>query len=280
MNPKCSNDNLEEFTSDGEFMDAYVELLKQSITLLWNVLELEYYSSNNEPRELSRDEAIIAGNLNRLVKLNMSFLQNICEHKLEVVFILLRSIGETYVNIRYLLSDSEGNVKHNYVKYSLITEKQMWGKIKENIEERGGESAHIEERMTRSIEDSFESSDFELDEVRRSSKWKTLSKRVEAINHDRFYDFFYGLSSHIVHGNWQSLLFLDLDRSEDGFKVKADRISAKPQVIDAAILMNLEVVREFPFTNEEEGLLLIGQVETLEDYQLSLVEAHERYLMK
>lgn len=41
----------------------------------------------------------------------------------------------------------------------------MWSKIKENIEERDGELEYIEERMKRFIEDSFESFDFELDEV-------------------------------------------------------------------------------------------------------------------
>ena len=76
-------------------MDAYVELLKQTINLLFLIIG-ERYCEEKEgiPRKINRNEAIIGGNLTRLIKLNTSFLENICNGKLEICYILNRSIAE------------------------------------------------------------------------------------------------------------------------------------------------------------------------------------------
>jgi hypothetical protein len=278
IKPKYSESEINEFDDYHQFMDASVNLLKQTIELLWILIGIGYCDENGEPKEITKDEAVVAGNINRFIKLNTSFLQNICEGKIEIASILSRCIGETYVNTKYLLSNSEEKVIRNYIKYSLITEKELWNKIKENIEKRGGETKHIEFRMNESIKRSFDKSDFELDEVRRSSKWKSISKRADEVAGTEFYSIFYGISSHSIHGNWQDILTYHLTNSGNGFKLNLKWNDAQPQLIDATVLMNLDLIELLTdkFANSE-----IKKIKNeLLDYQIGLIESHEKYLKK
>jgi hypothetical protein len=105
-------------------MFALVELHKQVIQLLYKCCE-QYLNSDDSPKTISKEDAVIAGNMARLIKLNKSFLQNICEQKSEICFILDRCISETCLNIKYMLLKGEENVRRNYIRYSLITEKKI-----------------------------------------------------------------------------------------------------------------------------------------------------------
>ena len=94
----------------------------------------------------------------------------------------------------------------------MITEKDLWNTIKENINLNSEEVLNIEKRMQISIQNSFESSDFEIEEVNRSSKWKSIKSRAENIFSEQFYSVFYGIGSHSIHGNWQDILSNNLSR--------------------------------------------------------------------
>ena len=186
IEPKYSKTELTEFKDENQFMDAYVELLKQTITLLFLIVGDRYCEGTEGiPRKINRNEAIIGGNLTRLIKLNTSFLENICNGKLEICYILNRCIAETAINTQFMIVEGEENVLRNYIKYSLITEKELWNTIKDNVEDRNNEKLHIEERMQKSIERSFNSSDFDLESVNRSSKWKSIAKRAEYVAGDQ-----------------------------------------------------------------------------------------------
>jgi hypothetical protein len=243
--PKYSESQVQKFTNENEFMDASVELLKQTIECLFYLVHAKYCDEDEEFLTLSKDDAVVGGNLVRLIKLNTSFLQNICENKIEICSILNRCIAETSINILYMLTDSEERVKRNYIKHSLITEKQLWETIKSNIKERKGDILNIETRMQNSIERSFDNSDFELDEVSRSSKWVSVKGRAELVAGELFYSVFYGIGSHAVHGNWQDILSNHLDKHEDGFKLHLEWRRSRPQIIDGPVLFNLDVMNKF-----------------------------------
>lgn len=174
LTPKYSKEEVEAFDNDDSFMDAYVELLKQSIELIYKIVWLRYCDENGSPKAINREEAVVGGDLVRLIKLNVSFLQNICEGKLEICFIINRCLAETSINVKYMLVEGEERVKRNYIKYSLITEKELLSIISNNIRANKGDPLPIEERMQNSIKRSFEQSDFDFEEVKRSSKWKSI----------------------------------------------------------------------------------------------------------
>lgn len=279
--PKYNENEIQNFDDENTFMDAYVELLKQTIELLYLIVGKRYCDENGEPVKITRDEAIIGGNLTRLIKLNTSFLQNVCERKLEICYILNRCIAETTINLQFMLLESEENVLRNYIKYSLITEKDLWKTIQNNIAKRNGETLDIENRMKKSIEYSFEKSDFELTEIHRSSKWKSIAKRADLVAGEMFYNVFYGLSSHSVHGNWQDILLNNLEKDNDGFKINLKWNETRPQIMDTTILFNLILAKTFiekEYPNENEKYL--EKISDLIKYQSNLSKQHERLLNK
>jgi len=281
IKPKYTKTELTQFIDENQFMDAYVELLKQSITLLYLIVGDKYCDLTGEPKKISRDAAIIGGNLTRLIKLNTSFLQNIVENKLEICYILSRCIAETAINIQYMLIEGEESVLKNYIKYSLITEKSLWNTIKENIREKNGDELAIEKRMKSSILSSFEKSDFDIDEVNRSSKWKSIAKRANAVAGEMFYNVFYGISSHSIHGNWQDILFNNLKKDEDGFKLNLEWNRTRPQIIDAPIIFNLTISKLFVEEKRVKNIeKILNTIDLLRLYHSDLLSTHEKFMSK
>lgn len=281
--PKYSDAEIERFDSEDKFMDAYVELLKQTIELIYRVVGFRYCDPEGVPKKIDKEEAVVGGNLIRLIKLNTSFLQNICEGKLEICYIINRCIAETAINTKFLLIEGEERVKRNYIKNSLITEKELWETIITNVKDRSGDVLPIEERMQRSIQNSFDKSDFDLDEVKRSSKWKSIKDRANLVAGEMFYSVFYGISSHSIHGNWQDILLNNLKKIEDGFELNLQWNRPRPQIIDGAIILNLDIVKIFcerELQNDTTASLIIEKCKTLNDYHADLTQNHEKWMLK
>jgi hypothetical protein len=281
--PKYTQTEIEKFDSEDNFMDAYVELLKQTIELTYRVVGLKYCDNEGIPKKINKDEAVVGGNLTRLIKLNTSFLQNICEGKLEICYIINRCIAETAINTKFLLIEGEERVRRNYIKYSLITEKELWGTILSNVKDRSGDVLPIEERMQKSILNSFDKSDFDLDEVKRSSKWKSIKDRANLVAGEMFYSVFYGISSHSIHGNWQDILINNLKKIEEGFELNLKWNRPRPQIIDGAIILNLDIVNTFcerELNGDTTGNLIIEKCKVLNEYHSDLNQNHEKWLMK
>lgn len=281
--PKYTEIEISKFHDNNNFMDAYVELLKDSIESLWYLVYLKYCDENDSPKVIGKDDAVVGGNLVRLIKLNTSFLQNVCNSKTEICLILNRCLAETAINLKYLLIESEERVKRNYIKYSLITEKELWEVIKTNIKERSEEALNIEKRMQKSIQNSFDQSDFELDDINRSSKWKSIKSRADEIAGEQFYNIYYGIGSHSIHGNWQDILMNNLDRVEENFKLHLDWQPPRPPLLDLAIFLNLDILKTFIEKELEENAtteILKGNYTNMLKYLRKLNETHEIYLAK
>lgn len=281
--PKYSNADIENFDSENSFMDAYVELLKQSIELIEIAVFRKYYDHDGNPQKINKDDAVIGGNLTRLIKLNTSFLQNICEGKLEICYIINRCIAETAINTNFILIEGEDRVKRNYIKHSLITEKELWETILTNIKNRSGDVLPIEERMQKSIQNSFDKSDFDLEEVNRSSKWKSIKERANLVAGEMFYSVYYGISSHSIHGNWQDIFFNNLKKTEDGFELNLEWNRPRPQIIDGPIYFNLDIVKTFcerVLTDETTSRSILQKCEILKNYWLDLSQYHEKWILK
>lgn len=281
--PKYNNLEIEAFDNMDYFMDANVELLKQTIELLYHMVGFKYCDIYGNSMVISKDEAVLGGNIVRLIKLNTSFLQNICEGKLEICYIINRCLAETYVNCKYILIEGEERVRRNYIKNSLITEKELWETIISNIKDRGGDILPIESRMQQSIQDSFDNSDFNLEEVNKSSKWKSIKNRAEAVAEETFYTMFYGIGSHSIHGNWQDILFNNLKKSGDGFLLNFEWQRPRPQIIDGAITLNLDLLNIFcdkELKDNRRNKIMKAKYNLLNEYHWVLIEKHEKWLSK
>ena len=97
-----------------------------------------------------RDHAAVGGNMVRLYKLLDSFLDQTCQQREEISWILGRLIFETAVNIRYLIANFSKELIDSYVKHALRQERRLFDRIQTNISERGS-MLPVEDRMLQFI---------------------------------------------------------------------------------------------------------------------------------
>ena len=258
---------------DTTLMSEYVELHKKIIEKLYRYVEYHYFDANDAPQLLSKNDAVIAGNFARLIKLNVSILQHVCECKGEILMILLRCYIETYVNIKYFLS-TDNTVKEAYIKDSLSNEVKFSETIKTNITNRDGNILDIEKRMIDSINKAFSISGYQDKKVSRNYQWKSIKERVKIVVNDKdtFYNGLIGMSSHSIHGKWQDILKYNLFLKEnDKFSINIEWTSPQPQLMDCVIWANIDLLDVIKGASEI----------TIDEYKqqlISLISRHEESL--
>jgi hypothetical protein len=90
-------------------------------------------------RRWSRNEAILGGHVVRLYKLISALLDQICQRRREIAFIIGRLAFECVVNLRFLLKNvDDPSVFTSYVTYSLKTERRTSGQNRRTHSEQGG----------------------------------------------------------------------------------------------------------------------------------------------
>ncbi len=122
-----------------------------------------------------------------------------------------------------------------------------------------------------------------MDEVCRSSKWKSIKSRADLVAGEMFYSVFYGISSHSVHGNWQDILFNHLNKADDEFELNLSWNKPRPQIIEGPIVLNLDIVATFcnkEITNRNSANSIENKCAQLIDYLKMLSHYHEKLIQK
>jgi hypothetical protein len=152
------------YTREGEFTCLAVELLKE-MAVYTSLLACTYpLDEDNNLRNWTRKEAVLAGLMVRLSKLQSGFLDQVCQHRREIADLIFRPLIENIINLMYLLTQGKPELIEEYIEYSLRTEKRFLVEIENNIREQGFELP-IETRMKASIMDVFEKSGTSLEQV-------------------------------------------------------------------------------------------------------------------
>ena len=131
-----SEDRLNTFTTEYDFNEVAVELLIEVgsyICIAANLLPAKTHRWN-------RNQAILGGHLVRLYKLLSALLDQICQQRREIAFLVARIAFECIVNLRYLIKFADdAEIFDSYVAHSLRQEKRLHNKIQENITARGAQ---------------------------------------------------------------------------------------------------------------------------------------------
>src|SRR3981081_3128103 len=153
------------FASEEDFNGVTVELL----------IEVGLYvcvAANLFPgttRRWNRNQAILGGHLVRLYKLISALLDQICQHRREITFIIARLAFECIVNLRYLVKFADdAGVFDSYVAYSLRQEKRLHDKINNEIVKNGGARSPVQTRMLNSIAKAVKASGVRIEDLSRS----------------------------------------------------------------------------------------------------------------
>jgi len=238
---------IKQYTSEDNFMILAVEIFKE-IGKITTVISCTYkIDKNNKPRKWTRDEAILGGLMVRLNKLQISFLDQVCQKRMETGMILLRCISETLININYLLEKNSEELSNKFIEYSLREEKRLLNKINKNIKERGQELP-IEKRMKISIKKAFDTSNFkpeDVDETNRQSWEETIYKRAKIIGMEEIYFYTFSLPCHDIHGNWQNLIINHLEYENGEFAPNTDWSMPRPQVLFAICTLSANTNRTY-----------------------------------
>lgn len=233
---KKTNVNVEvikKYHSEEQFMTLAVELFKEVAKITAMLASMYRLDDCGNPRKWKRNEAVLGGLMVRISKLQSSFIDQICQKRMETGRIILRPLGESLINLRYLLLNSTGDLFDKFIKYSLREEKRLLMEIEKNSEDRGYELP-IEVRMRESIERAFETSEIHPDQIDESDKspWcgKSMRKLSLSMDMENVYYAIYGFS-HDIHGNWQNLITNHLEYKDGEFSPNTSWSYPRPQYL-------------------------------------------------
>lgn len=272
-------EKISKFNSEDDYLELLVEFSKEIgiiIILLSSILKVE----NNQARKMNRNEAILAGLLFRISKLNNSLFHQVCEHRTDLLLILVRCIFETIVNLKFLIQNHSEENFNNYVKYSLKTEKRFLNFINSKINTRGNEVG-IETSMKNSIEKSFDISEFKPEDINEKDKtqyWsKNLRAKAEDVGMEEFYITHISIPSHSIHGNWQDLITNHLIKEEDGYSLQFMLIPMKANIIIGTELLIADISKFYTETQLPDGEDKEILFTRINDFMESMFKINEFY---
>ena len=278
-----SAERFQSFKSEDEFNGLSVELLIEVgsyIVVAANLLP-------GETRRWSRDQAIVGGHLVRLYKLVNALLDQICQHRREITFIVARLAFECIVNLRFLLKFASQQTFDSYIAYSLRQEKRLHNRIHANIKNRKGLRLPVEDRMLASIARVMNASAVNVESLSSSlpKNWgdKNLYERSEAIGLGEAYLGTFGGPSSSVHGNWMDLLEFQLEtHHHDGnFSPSFEWRNPRPQIGQTVALLSVEAVRDyFNYVAGGSFQLMEQKFEGLSGRIREAMRAHEEFLIQ
>jgi hypothetical protein len=279
-----SPERLHEFVSEEDFNGVTVELLIEVGSYLCVAANL----FTGTTRRWNRNQAILGGHLVRLYKLISALLDQICQHRREITFIIARLAFECIVNLRYLIKFADDPaVFDSYVAYSLRQEKRLHDKIGNNISAGGGKELPVHTRMLNSIAKAVKASGARIEDLSpsRPRNWadKNLFERAQAVGLNESYIGTFGGPSLSVHGNWGDLLEFQLDTNhEDGtFKPSFDWRNPRPQIATGVAFLAVEAARDyFNLIGDVPLAFLDEKFGALSDRIRQAAQAHESFLIK
>jgi hypothetical protein len=198
----------------------------------------------------SAHDAVLAGHMVRLARLCRALLQDVNERRAEVAWVLARMLYETGINLRYLLKHRSPELLNRFLYQSLQKDLELEGRIRTNIEERGGEVPPIEERMLRSIERSLAWAAVEREDVpsSRIAHWGggSFRGRLKDLGMEEAYLGLFGFPSSNVHGGWHDLVQHSLEFEEGcGFVPHFDEVEVRPQLLHSIIHVVLAAAKDY-----------------------------------
>ncbi|WP_316184301.1 DUF5677 domain-containing protein [Bradyrhizobium sp. SZCCHNRI1003] len=239
-------------------------------------------------RRWSRNEAILGGHVVRLYKLISALLDQICQRRREIAFIIGRLAFECIVNLRFLLKNvDDPSVFNSYVTYSLKTERRLQDKIEERIANREGQVLPVETRMLNSIARVAKASGVRIEDAptSRPREWadKNIFEKAESVGLGQAYLGTFRGPSASIHGNWMDLLEfqLDTDHDEGTFAPSFEWRNPRPQIAQTIAHLAVEAARDyFDYLGEGPLDFIDERFDDLSSRIQQAMRAHEEFLVK
>lgn len=268
-------DALRASSNHDDYMGHAVELLKEV-----GVLTTLVAGTGVDDAPLARNDAIQRGMLVRLSKLANSLLNETCAGHGEQQLALSRQVLETVMNIIYLLGAGDEGYDA-FVYDALVAEKELEELIRNNVEERGGTTLPIEDRMLRSIGSTATAAGVDLETLpsKSKNKWPNVLERMRVLGFEDVYVLF-RLGSSAIHGGWSELYLHHLEEAGGGlFNPRFDHLPPRPEALTACGVAALGALGEYVSRQDPRIDDLFRP--RLDDLRARIVEfdaVHERFV--
>ena len=277
---------LRECQSEGPFLRLSLELYKEVVVVLV-VCSHSYTGSTSEEGVLSRNQAICAGLLVRIVKFMTAVASLVSQdpERGDVVFALNRSITESATNLRFLVAKNEERFFDQFVRFSLSPDRELYDSIQENIIARDGKVLPIEQRMLESIDRLCRLSGVTIADVPpKKGDWGGgLRNRLIALGEGKGYAALHRVPSHAVHGTWVDLVQHHISEADNGFKPDLTWSAVDTRLLLPICLLVLSAVRVYIdafFPPLPELAPLHQRIEDVTIRLATVEKAHEEWFNK
>jgi Family of unknown function (DUF5677) len=286
LGPKVDIGSLDGETSRSKITTLAFELYKEAIRVLnltANILDRTSSASGG----LSRNQAICAGLLIRMVKFMIAVLELTCKNdRGEVVVSLMRSIMESAFDLEFLVRADDDKHYDDFVKSSLGAERAFYDLVQANITKRGdGTVLPIEKRLLRNLARLCEVSGVKIEDV--SPKYKNwsggLKQRLRSLQKEEQYVFMHRVPSHAVHGTWVDLYkqHLDYNPKTKMFMARCKWLPTDARAYGPTAVLALDAVKPYVekfFSTIPESKLLLERIDDLRNRTIAVEAAHEKLL--
>lgn len=277
---------LSEGESEGSLLRLSLELYRE-VVLVLTVCSHSYMGSTSAEGVLSRNQAICAGLLVRIVKFMTAVASLVSQDpkRGDVVLALNRSITESATNLRFLVAKNEERFFDQFVRFSLSPERELYDSIQENITARDGKVLPIEQRMLESIDGVCRLSGVTIADLPpKMGDWGGgLRNRLIALGEGEGYAAQQKVPSHAVHGTWVDLVKHHIRQADNGFKPNPTWSAVDSRLLLPICVLVLSAARAyidafFPPLPELEPLL--QRIADVTSRVATVDEAHEEWFSK
>jgi hypothetical protein len=276
---EVDTDSLDEARNEEPFLRASFELLKEAAGL--TALAAGVMTSETQAGH-DRNGALLVGHLVRMTKLMRTMIRAVVDdHGGDQQMQLARQFLDSASTLAYLLQDAGNSDRFQaYLMDSLIAEREFLLDVRRQVAERGGSRQPIEERIERSIAETFESAGLDETQIpsRRRNGWPSAQERIALLGPVAYVAYRTGSSA--IHGGWHDIVRNHLEEIEPGlYAPKFDAAAIRPQPLFAMSVLGVDCARryiELRFPRYAEQL-----TPRYERYLAKLRDAderHERYL--
>lgn len=225
-------------------------------------------------------QGILLSHMVRLFKLYDCILLLICEHRFEIAILLSRSAAETAIVLKYLTININDELCRKFIKSSLAYDKKLHDLIKKNSSNR--KLLPIEERMLKSIANTFAKTEFKLEDIKfqEDKKWhENVSVMAKEVGLERYYETIYRVGSGAEHGSWHYLELYHLQEKTDYYEPQLDYSTPSPQLLEAVNYICLQATKDY-IERVNPDKVFLDLIKIVIKWHEDIGNKHEEYLMK
>lgn len=190
------------------------------ITFLQEFIKSSFQADEDDENAVAYNpnQATIVGLMCRIIKYYGEIIFYYKEKKAEMIFLMFRTIYESFVTMKYLIEHGEKSQRH----FRLISYKNRYKEI-EKLENTNSPICKIlAEKFKYQIKrDGFLLSDFQEENKDKRKRWKLDGKTFKNIQNEvdikEAYNYVYGITSDMIHGGWGEISQLHLAYYEGNF---------------------------------------------------------------